>query len=164
MVRRALLLVACGLALAGASRGSVIVARGQWAAIDHGASCEALTRSQRIAAKGKVQAIAGFGFHADRSRWGEFRARMSRLPRPGSSVMLVVAGERFLLVGTRNFAWSRDALQQQAIIAAVRAAGSMRVEARDQAGRRFSDPYLLDGAPTAIDAAAARCAGKMVRR
>ena len=34
----------------------------------------------------------------------------------------------------------------------------MRVEARDRAGVRFIDPYVLDGAPTAIDAAAARCA------
>ena len=34
----------------------------------------------------------------------------------------------------------------------------MRFEARDVAGGRFADPYLLDGAPTAIDAAAARCA------
>jgi hypothetical protein len=33
----------------------------------------------------------------------------------------------------------------------------MRVESRDERGVRFSDPYLLDGAPTAIDAAAARC-------
>jgi hypothetical protein len=37
----------------------------------------------------------------------------------------------------------------------------MHIEARDQSGRRFSDPYSLEGAPTAIDAAAARCAGKM---
>jgi hypothetical protein len=36
----------------------------------------------------------------------------------------------------------------------------MRIEGRDLAGRRFADPYPLDGAPTAIDAAAARCAGK----
>jgi hypothetical protein len=40
----------------------------------------------------------------------------------------------------------------------------MRVDSRDQAGGRFVDRYLLEGAPTAIDAAAARCAGKMQRR
>jgi hypothetical protein len=34
----------------------------------------------------------------------------------------------------------------------------MRVDSRDASGRRFVDRYLLDGAPTAIDAAAARCA------
>jgi hypothetical protein len=39
----------------------------------------------------------------------------------------------------------------------------MRVESRDDAGGRFTDRYLLDGVPTAIDAAAARCAGKIAR-
>jgi len=53
---------------------------------------------------------------------------------------------------------SRGPLQEQAIIAAARDASTMQVESRDGAGQRFSDPYLLDGAPTAIDAAAARCA------
>ena len=37
----------------------------------------------------------------------------------------------------------------------------MRVEGRDAGGRRFADRYLLNGAPTAIDAAAAGCAGKI---
>ena len=41
---------------------------------------------------------------------------------------------------------------------AARSSGGMRVESRDQAGARFTDRYALDGAATAIDAAAARCA------
>ena len=44
--------------------------------------------------------------------------------------------------------------------AAIRAAGGMRVEARDLAGRRMIDRYALNGAPTAIDAAAAACLKK----
>ncbi len=62
-----------------------------------------------------------------------------------------------MLVARGDWAWSRGPLQEQAIIAAVRNASGMRVEARDLAGRRFNDPYALGGAPTAIDAAAARC-------
>ena len=72
--------------------------------------------------------------------------------------MLQSGGQPFLLVARGDWAWSRGALQEQAIIAAARDASAMRVEARDGAGRRFVDAYLLDGAPTAIDAAAARCA------
>ncbi|NUQ19245.1 MAG: hypothetical protein HOP95_12515, partial [Sphingomonas sp.] len=53
------------------TRGTVIYAGGAWAAIDRGASCEALTRSQRIASKDEVQAVAGFTFTADHARWGE---------------------------------------------------------------------------------------------
>jgi hypothetical protein len=78
--------------------------------------------------------------------------------RPGSSVILTIGDQPFLLAARGDWAWSRGPLQEQAIIAAVRNASGMRVEGRDLAGQRFSDPYPLDGAPTAIDAAAARCA------
>jgi hypothetical protein len=72
--------------------------------------------------------------------------------------MLHVDTQPFLLVTHGGWAWSTGPLQEQAIIAALRGATAMRVEARDQAGARFADPYVLAGAPTAIDAAAARCA------
>lgn len=137
--------------------GSVLVAGGAWAAIDRGSVCEALSRSQRIAERGKVQASAGFAFSPDHRRWGEFHAQLSREPRAGSSVMLNVGGQPFLLLSRGALAWSRGGVQEEAIIAAVRNSETMRVEARDGAGNRFSDPYALDGAPTAIDAAAARC-------
>jgi hypothetical protein len=140
------------------ARGSVIYAGGAWAAIDRGATCEALSRSQKIAAKDKVQALAGLTFTADHRRWGEFHVRLSRVPRGDASVMLQIGGQPFLL-GTRGgWAWSRGPLQAQTIIAAMRDGATMSVTSRDERGVRFSDPYLLDGAPTAIDAAAARCA------
>lgn len=149
---------------AGQSRPATIIAGGAWAALDRGDSCVALSRALRIAAKGKVQATAGFAFSPDRRRWGEFHARLSHIPRAGSSVMLVIADQPFLLVVRDGWAWSRGPLQEQAIIAAARSGSGMRVEGRDMAGRRFADLYSLDGAPTAIDAAAARCAGKMAPR
>jgi hypothetical protein len=136
----------------------VVFAGGSWAAIDRGSSCVALTRSERIAAKDRVQATAGFAFTPDRRRLGEFHAHLSHVPRPGASVVLTISGQPFLLVARGDWAWSSGPLQEQAIIAAARNADSMTVESRDAAGRRFVDPYLLDGAPTAIDAAAARCA------
>lgn len=143
---------------AAAARGTVIHAGGAWAAIDRVPACEALTRSPQSATRGRVQAIAGLTFTPDRARWGEFHAQLSRVVRPGSSVILEVGGQPFLLVTRGGWAWSSGALQEQAIIAAMRTATNMRVEARDPAGRRFSDRYALDGAATAIDAAAARCA------
>jgi hypothetical protein len=139
------------------ARGAVIYAGGAWAAIDRDASCEALTRSQKIAPRDKVQPVAGLTFTADHSRWGEFHARLSRMPRSDATVMLQVGNQPFLLATRGGWAWSRGPLQAQAIIAALRTATAMRIESRDIAGVRFSDPYLLDGAPTAIDAAAARC-------
>ncbi len=141
-----------------ACRGLVLYAQGSWAAIDRGSVCEALSRSAKIAPKGKVQAVAGLSFSADHKRWGEFHVHLSRLARPGSSVMLKIGEQPFLLVGRGDWAWSRGPMQEQAIIAALRIGSSMSVEARDLSGVRFVDPYALDGAPTAIDAAAARCA------
>ena len=152
-----------GFAIPAGARGVVVHAGGAWAAIDHGNVCEAQSRSVRITQKGKVQAVAGFAFTADRRRWGEFHARLSRVPRQGSSVMLTIGDQPFLLVARGDWAWSRGPSQEQAIIAAVHASGGMRIQARDLSGRRFSDPYSLDGAPTAVDAAAARCAGKIQR-
>ena len=163
MVRAVTLLLGM-LASAAMARGAVIYAGGAWAAIDRGAACEALSRSVRIAAKGKVQAEAGFTFSADRRRWGEFHARLRRMPREGAAVMLNVGGQPFLLVSRGNAAWSAGPLQEQAIIAALRGGNGMSVESRDGGGRRFIDPYSLEGAATAIDAAAAACAGKMQRR
>ena len=141
-----------------ASADNILNANGAWVAIDRGNVCEAATRSLRLRPQGKVQALAGFSFTPDHRRWGEFHARLSRVPRAGSSVIVTIGDQPFLLIARGDWAWSRGPLQEQAIIAAVRNGGSMRIEGRDQGGSRFVDPYLLDGAPTAIDAAAARCA------
>ena len=140
------------------ARGNVVFAGGAWAAIDRGRECEALSRSQKVVAKDKVQPVAGFTFTPDHNRWGQFHARLSRMPRSDSTVMLKVGDQPFLLVTRGGWAWSTGPMQADAIIAAVRRGGWMQIESRDGSGSRFSDPYLLDGAPTAIDAAAARCA------
>jgi hypothetical protein len=140
------------------ARGTVVYVGGAWAAIDHRTACEAQSRSQRVAPRNKVQAVAGISFTPDHRRWGEFHARLSRMPRSDASVMLTIGGQPFLLTTRGGWAWSRGPLQAQAIIAAMRDETAMSVSSRDGSGVRFSDPYLLDGAPVAIDAAAARCA------
>lgn len=146
------------LATAAPAHGIVVHAGGAWAAIDRGSVCEALSRSVKVAPKGKVQAVAGLSFTPDHKRWGEFHVHLSRVARTGSSVMLKIGSEPFLLVARGDWAWSTGPAQEQAIIAALRQGGWMSVQARDQNGVRFVDPYALAGAPTAIDAAAARCA------
>ena len=151
-------------AVCSSAAASIIYAGPSWAAIDRGGTCEAMSRSLRLAAKGKVQALAGFTFSPDHRRWGEFHARLRRMPRAGAAVMLRIDDQPFLLVSRANEAWSEGPLQEQAIIAALRGGSGMTVESRDAGGRRFIDPYSLDGAATAIDAAAAACAGKMQRR
>lgn len=163
-----LLSIHIALAVDAGAAGAILFAGGSWAAIDRGDSCVALTKAVRIAAKGRIQATAGFAFTPDHRRWGEFHARLSHMPRAGSTMILTVGEQPFLLVAGNGWAWSRGPQQEQAIIAAARSAGGMRVEGRDLTGVRFADRYELTGAPTAIDAAAARCAslgaGKNGRR
>jgi hypothetical protein len=77
--------------------------------------------------------------------------------------MLNIGGTPFLLMMQGDMAWSRGPAQEQAIIAAMRGSGGMRIEARRPGGGRIVDRYSLDGAPLAIDAAAA-CAAALANR
>lgn len=137
-----------------------LFAGGAWAAHRFGARCEAASRPLFPARAREEQARAGFMFDSGRRGSGDFYVRLSRPARPGSSILLTVGSEPFLLAGSGVWARSRGGPQAGAIIAAARRYGGMRVEARDAGGRRFTDRYLLDGAATAIDSAAAGCAGK----
>lgn len=140
-----------------AEGGSVIAAGGHWAAVLRAGQCDAESLALDRPAAGKMRGLAGFTFAIDRSRWGQFHARLSRVPRDGASVIAIIGRQPFLLKVRGNWAWSSGPAQEAALIAAVRSADSLRIQSRDMAGRRFTDRYALDYAPTAIDAAAARC-------
>jgi hypothetical protein len=138
---------------------TVVAADGQWAALRQGETCEAASRSLGNAHKDWPPARASVSFDAGGPRHGQFSVRLSRLPRPGATVMLHIGDQPFLLMTQNDMAWSRGPKQEQAIIAAMRKSGGMRVEARSPAGGRIVDRFALDGAPLAIDAAAACAAG-----
>ena len=152
------LMVACASVPTVAAPPRVVAAAGRWAALRGPTHCEAASLALLPAGRMRAQGRAGLRF--DRQRHGEFAARLSRAPRAGSSVMLTIGETPFLLVARGALAWSRGPTQEQAIIAALRGESGMRVEARAANGARFVDRYALDGAPTAIDAAAA-CAVTM---
>lgn len=109
----------------------------------------------------KPPPFAGFLFDSAGPAQGRLYLRLSREVAANSAVMLEIDAQPFLLVATGQSAWSRSSAQSQAIITAVRNGGTMRVQFRDGSGRRFTDYYSLAGAATAIDAAAAACAGKV---
>ena len=83
--------------------------------------------------------------------------RLRREMRPGTGAVVTIGGRRFELIGRGPDAWAADARADAAIIAAMRNGRSMRVEAQGRRGR-FRDTYDLDGAASAIDAAALGCA------
>ena len=157
-MRRSAALAPALLLLCAAAPAQLLAARGHWAALRFGPACEAGARPLPPSSRREAEARAGFRFEADGAPLGRFHARLSREPRVGASVILTVGRQPFLLAARGPWAFSRGAGQDAAILSAVRGARGMRVESRDRAGRRFADRYLLDGAPTAIDAAAAACA------
>ena len=158
-MRRLLALIAVLLALPLAPASARIVqAKGYWVALADQGRCRAMARSLRDTAKGQPQAYAAILFDPARRQNGVLSVRLGRAPRPGASVVLIIGSQPFLLRGAGAFAWSRGPVQEAAILAAMRTQTGMRIEARDAGGRRSTDRYLLDGAPTAIDAAAAECA------
>lgn len=142
---------------------TVVAADGQWAALSQGRTCEAATRSLGTIQRDRPPARASLSFDAGGPRHGQFAARLSRVPREGATIMLHVGDQPFLLMSKGDMAWSRGPRQEQAIIAAMRKYGGMRLEARSPGGGRIVDRYSLDGAPLAIDAAAA-CAATLAKR
>ena len=154
-LRYGVLLLAAA-ATTGASR--VVFAGADWAAIDFGKQCEA--RSKALWAKPATGPYAGFAFGRGGGRQGQFYVHLSKPARPGATIVATIGDQPFLLAGKGEWGWSRNVGQQSAMIAAVRGGGSMRIDSRDARGARIVDRYALSAAPTAIDAAAAACAGK----
>jgi len=142
---------------------TIVAAEGQWAALSQGRTCEAAARSLGATYKDRPPARASLSFDAGGPRNGQFAAQLSRVPRPGASVMLYIGDTPFLLMTHGDMAWSRGPGQEQAIIAKIRSNGGMRLEARSPGGARIVDRYSLEGAPLAIDAAAA-CAAALANR
>lgn len=139
----------------------ILFAGGRWAAIDFGSRCEA--RSAALWPRRGASPVIGFAFDPEGRLQGRFYVHLSRPARDGAAVIATIGAEPFLLAGKGEWAWSRGVAQQRAMIEAARSARSMRVESRAGGGGRIVDRYLLAGAPTAIDSAAAACAGKSRR-
>ena len=136
----------------------IVAADGHWATLREGLTCEAASRSLGVVRKDRAPARASLSFDAGGPRHGQFAARLSRGPRTGATVMLHVGDQPFLLMAKGDMAWSRGPGQEQAIIAAMRKGGGMRIETRSPAGGRIVGRYSLGRAPLAIHAAAARAA------
>ena len=102
----------------------IVAADGQWAALRQSRTCEAVSRSLGVVHKGRPPARASISFDAGGPRHGQLAVRLSRVPRPGATVMLYVGDQPFLLMNRDDMGWSRGPKQEQAIIAAMRSSGT----------------------------------------
>ena len=89
---------------------------------------------------------------------GQVHLRLSRKLAPGGKIVLSIGDARFDLTGGGGDAWALDRRMDAAIVAAMRSASSMTVNARGASGGGFSNTWPLAGAATAMDAAAIGCA------
>ncbi len=121
-------------------------------------------RCYAIAMPDAVRGTRQYAPFASISHWpqsrinGQLHLRLSRPIARGQPVRLTVGDRRFDLIGGGGDAWAAGPQMDAAIIAAMRSAGAMAVTGRAQDGTAIRDHYPLQGAATAMDAAAVACA------
>ena len=133
---------------------------GQWAAFrdSQAPRCYAIAMAAPSTLKREFQPFATVAWWPRQQVRGQVHFRLSRQVRPGAPITLSIGGQRIALVGGGADAWAADKRGDAAILAAMRSARDMTVQARDGSGRGFTNTYALEGAATAMDAAALGCA------
>lgn len=132
-----------------------------WGAFRDPAIARCYAISEPVSSKRKRgngwRAFASVGSWTRKGVRGQFHARLTRARAEGTKVMLTIGDRRFLLVAGSADAWASDRQSDAAIIAAMRSATTMTIEATASNGAQFADRYDLRGAATAMDAAALGC-------
>ena len=152
---------AAGLMLAALPAGrETIGVFGGWGAFRDSAPARCFAIARPVAASARSNAFASVANWPGRGLHNSLHIRLSRARDRSAAVTLTVGERRFALVANTADAWTADAPSDRAIVAALRGARSMSVEAVGDGGRPFADSYALAGAATAIDAAALACVGR----
>jgi hypothetical protein len=130
---------------------------GSWGAFRDAAParCYAIAQPARGRRRGAFASVANWPAAGARS---QLHIRLSRPRDPRAKVTLSVGERRFELIAGASDAWAPDARTDIAIVTAMRSSRSMSVESLARGGGAFADVYALQGAATAIDAAAMGCA------
>lgn len=133
---------------------------GEWGAFRDPAAprCYAIAMAAPSTLRRDFQPFASVGTWPRQNVRGQVHFRLSRKLQPGAPITLTVGRMRFALVGGGGDAWAADQRMDAAIVAAMRSATQMIVNARGADGRGFSNTWSLEGAATAMDAAAVGCA------
>jgi hypothetical protein len=146
---------------AAAMLGAPVLARdvvgvwGAWGAFRDPGRCYAIARPE-----GRERAsrpFASVGTWPAQGQRNNLHLRLSRERDRSAPVTLSIGERRFALVATGVDAWAPDLAAERAAVGAMRSGRAMSVDAVARGGRPFADVYRLDGAATAIDAAALAC-------
>ena len=133
---------------------------GDWGAFRDPATprCYAIAVAEESRAARDYQPYASVGTWPRRDIRGQFHVRLSRKLGANAAIQLTIGDRSFALTGGGGDGWAQDRRMDAAIQAAMRAARTMQIRARDERGRNFTDRYSLDGVASALDAAIVGCA------
>ena len=133
---------------------------GSWAAFRDPATprCYAIAMAAPSTMQRDYQPYADVAWWPRAGVRGQVHFRLSRKLQPNAPISLSIGNQRIPLTGGGGDAWAADKRGDAAIMAAMRSAREMTVSARDASGRGFTNTYDLQGAATAMDAAAVGCA------
>ena len=120
--------------------------------------CYALAKAVPSTLQRDYQPYADVAWWPRQGVRGQVHFRHSRKLAANGPITLIQGRNRFSLSGGGGDAWAPDKATDAAIIAAMRASAEMIVNARGADGRGFSNTWKLDGAASAMDAAAVGCA------
>jgi len=133
---------------------------GQWGAFRDPdvPRCYAISVPDGGAARGTYRPYADVAVWPRHRIRNQVHFRLSRAIDAKRRIVLTVAAQRFMLTGGGGDAWAVDRRMDAAIVAAMRSASGMTLTAYAASGGRFSHSWRLDGAASAMDAAAIGCA------
>lgn len=131
---------------------------GTWGAFRGDGGCRAVSEPVEAPRTESWRPFVAISHWPTRRIRGELHVRLSRQKREASAVFLRIDGRSFQLRGGGRDAWAPDGAADAEILAAIRTGINMVVESRAVNGRRFREHYRLQGAATAMDAAAIACA------
>jgi hypothetical protein len=136
---------------------------GQWGAFSDpqasgGPRCYAIAMAEPSTLRRDYQPYATVGIWPRQQVRGQVHFRLSRKVLPGAPIQLFLGGQRYRLVGGGGDAWATDKRMDASIVAAMRSAEEMIINARGADGSGFTNTWSLDGAATAMDATAVGCA------
>jgi len=157
----ALLLIVAGVTAVPAPARDALGVFGRWGAFRDAREGRCFAIAEPIdwqSPKRQWAPFASIGFWPRQGVRGQVNLRLSRALQAGKDATLILGDKRFTLSGGGADVWAKDRRDDAAIVAALRAGGTMSVHGRSQNGQSFADDYELRGAATAIDAAALGCA------
>lgn len=120
--------------------------------------CYAIAMADPSASGRDYQPYAAIGTWPRRGARSQIHFRLSRKLAPSAPITVRIGDKRIALTGGGGDAWPRSEGDNAAIIAAMRSAPGMTVNARDTHGRGFANTWQLAGAASAMDAALIGCA------